>query len=96
MENLKKFTKNVAGFTVTDENFMQVVAEIRAKYGFCPALNDIVMLLVSNTGNIPYTRKDLNKAINNAIKCIGYTPAYFNKKMKEFGGEFDDEFDGEF
>ncbi len=58
-----------------------------------PALNDQVVetakkIYDTNKGE---TKKDFDKAYNQAIKEHGYSPAYFKKEMSKFAPMSDDD-----
>ena len=85
---MKQFSTQIVGYTVTNDNYIDIAKLISSKYGCCPALNDIVMTAVSNDETIVCSRKGLNDGINKHIKLIGYTPTYFNSVMRSIGSEY--------
>lgn len=85
---MKTFKIQTAGYEVTNENFVEVAKQISNKYGVCPALNNIVMAVATHIDGVELTKKGLNKACKQAIKMIGYTPKYFDSKMREIGSEY--------
>lgn len=87
---MKQFTTNIAGFTVTNLNYIQMAKEISAKYGICPALNMLVSKCVENDPDVENSRKGLKNGWDKYIKLIGYTPAYFASYMRKIGPEYID------
>jgi hypothetical protein len=51
---MKPFNTKILGYTVTNDNFIEVAKVISSKYGVCPALNTLVMTAVS----IPLSKWD--------------------------------------
>lgn len=86
--NMTSFKTTIAGFTVTNENYVSVAKEIANKYGVCPALNSLIMAVVSHDETIVHSRKGLKNAIDKYTKEIGYTPAYFANCMRKIGPEY--------
>lgn len=82
---MKAFKTTIIGYEVTNDNFIEVAKVIAAKHGVCPALNSLIMAVVSNDETIEHSKKGLFKGIDKYIKLIGYSPKYFNSQMSKIG-----------
>lgn len=85
---MTQFSTTIAGFIVTNENYIDVAKSISSKYGVCPALNSLIMAVVAHDETIEHNRKGLNKGIDKHTKAIGYTPAYFRSQLSKIGSEY--------
>lgn len=85
---MKAFTKNIAGYTVTESNYKEIAKIISDKHGVCPALNDIVMTCVQYSCYKVSNKKELTEVVALFIKEIGYTRNYFNAQLRALGPEY--------
>jgi hypothetical protein len=81
---MQPFITQISGFTVTNENYIEVAKQISDLYGVCPALNNLILKVVQHDDTIECSRKGLKKAIDKYTILIGYKPAYFAAQMRKF------------